>query len=119
MRAHGIADFPDPDADGNFDLSREGDMDPANPTYQAATQACQAYGSSGKSSAPALTPDQIAATVRFAQCMRSHGIANYPDPDSDGHIPGVRHLGVDPSSAQFEDADNVCKHFMLGIPGWS
>jgi hypothetical protein len=119
MRAHGIADFPDPDPNGNFALNQEGDLDPADPDYQAATRACQSYGSSGKSSAPALSPDQIAATLRFAQCMRAHGVANYPDPDSAGHIPGVRRLGVDPNSPQFQTADDACKHYLVGVPGSS
>ena len=119
MRAHGVRDFPDPDSSGNFDLSGGGDLNPANPTYQAAAQACRSLGSAGKDSAPALSPQQIAASVKFAQCMRNHGVSNYPDPDSSGHIPGIRHFGIDPNSSQFVAASNACKHYMRGIPGWS
>jgi hypothetical protein len=119
VRAHGVQDFPDPDSDGNFDLSRGGDLNPTNPTYQAAAQACRSYESAGKGSAPALSPQQIAATLKFAQCMRENGITNYPDPDSSGHIPGVRHFGVDPNSPQFQPAVNACNHYMRAIPGWS
>ncbi len=117
MRAHGVGDFPDPDSSGNFDLSRGGDLNPTNPTYQAAAQACRSLGTAGKSSEPSLSPQQIAATVKFAVCMRDHGITNYPDPDSGGHIPGIRHLGVDPNSLQFHAAFNACKHYMDGVPG--
>lgn len=119
MRAHGVRDFPDPDSSGNFDLSGGGDLNPANPTYQAAARACRSLGSAGKGSAPSLPPQQIAASVKFATCMRNHGIKNYPDPDSSGHIPGIRHFGIDPSSSQFQAAVNACKHYMRGIPGWS
>ena len=80
MRAHGVHDYPDPNSRGNFDLSGEGDLTPNNPTFQAAAQACRSLGSATKGSAPSLTPQQIAATVAFAHCMRNHGITNYPDP---------------------------------------
>jgi hypothetical protein len=119
MRAHGVQDFPDPDSSGNFDLSGGGDLNPTDPTYQAAAQACRSFGSAGKGSQSSLSPQQIAATVKFAQCMRAHGVNNYPDPDSSGRIPGIRHFGVDPNSPQFQPAVNACKHYMSGVPGWS
>ncbi len=118
MRAHGVHDFPDPDSSGNFDLSGGGDLNPTDPTYQAGAQACRSLGSAGKGSEPTLSPEQIAATVEFAKCMRNHGITNYPDPDSGGHIPGIRHFSVDPDSSQFEAAESACEHYMRGIPGW-
>jgi hypothetical protein len=50
--------------------------------------------------------------VAFAQCMRSHGVTNYPDPDKSGVIPkeSLQQLGV--SSSQFQSAQNACKHFL-------
>jgi hypothetical protein len=115
MRNHGIHDFPDPDSSGNFDLGG-GDLNPNNPSYQAATQACRSLGSAGKASAASLSPQQIAAVVRFAECVRSHGVDNYPDPDSSGRIPGIRHFGIDPNSSQFQAANNACKHYVSSIP---
>lgn len=119
MRAHGIRDFPDPDSSGNFNLSGGGDLNPANPAYQAAAQACRSLGSAGKASAPSLSPQQIAATLKYATCMRDHGIRNYPDSGNSGHIPGIRHFGIDPNSSQFQAANTACRHYMRGIPGWS
>jgi hypothetical protein len=119
MRSHRVRDFPDPDSNGNFDLTGGGDLNPTDPTYQAAAQACRSLGSGGKSSASSLSPQQVAATVQFAECMRNHGVTNYPDPDSSGHIPGVRHFGVDPNSPQFQPAVDACRHYMRGVPGWS
>jgi hypothetical protein len=117
MRAHGVRDFPDPDSNGEFDLSGGGDLNPTDPAFQAAAQAC---GSSGAGKAvPHLSPQQIAASVKFAQCMRNHAITNYPDPDSRGHIPGIRRFGIDPNNSQFQAASNACEHYMRGIPGWS
>jgi hypothetical protein len=45
MRAHGIADFPDPDpATGGFTLPKHatGDLDPNDPAFQQAQQSCTA-----------------------------------------------------------------------------
>ena len=45
MRAHGIPDFPDPNSQGNFDFAvpkgSGSGLDPHNPRFQAANQACQ------------------------------------------------------------------------------
>jgi len=45
MRAHGISDFPDPNSQGGIALSPQpgGDLEPNNPRFQAANQACQHY----------------------------------------------------------------------------
>lgn len=116
MRAHGVLDFPDPDSNGSFNLSGGGDLTPTDPTYQAATQACRSLGSAGKASAPSFSRQQIAAILNFAECMRSHGIDNYPDPNSNGIIPGIRNFGIDPNSSQFQAANSACKHYVSGIP---
>jgi hypothetical protein len=117
MRNHGIHDFPDPDSSGNFDLSGGTELNSSNPTYQAATEACSSLGSAGKASGPSLSPQQVAAVVSFAECMRSHGIHNYPDPDSSGRIPGIRHFGINPNSSQFQAANDACAHYISSIPG--
>ena len=46
--------------------------------------------------------------LAFSRCMRSHGVAQFPDPDSSGAIPKVslKHLGV--SSSRFQAAQSAC-----------
>jgi hypothetical protein len=48
--------------------------------------------------------------------MRSHGVPNYPDPDSSGQLPkpDARHLGT--SSTQLQAAQQGCQH-LLPITG--
>jgi hypothetical protein len=41
MREHGLPDFPDPDADGNFPLTDEQRAHELDGTYQQAEQACR------------------------------------------------------------------------------
>jgi hypothetical protein len=74
----------------------------------------------GCSSAPAQTGssggDNTAANrqqaVKFAQCMRSNGIREFPDPDASGQltIDGIANgSSVDPNSAPFKQAITACK----------
>ena len=55
--------------------------------------------------------------VAYAQCMRTHGVPNMPDPDSNGNflfkggvLNGVR--GIDPNSSQYQKADKACRHLL-------
>ena len=53
MRANGIADFPDPKADGRLQLQATpgGDLDPNNPTFKSANDACKQYLPAGSGDA--------------------------------------------------------------------
>jgi hypothetical protein len=50
--------------------------------------------------------------LAFSQCMRSHGIPNYPDPNSNGSIPKEtpQQLGV--SDSQYQTAETACGHLL-------
>jgi hypothetical protein len=50
--------------------------------------------------------------LAFSQCMRAHGIVNYPDPNSSGQLPkvGLQQLGV--SSSQFQSALAACRQLL-------
>jgi hypothetical protein len=62
----------------------------------------------GASSSGGDTP--LAEGLAYAQCMRSHGVPNWPDPvatPSGGY--GFRTTGVNPQSAAFQVAVQACK----------
>jgi hypothetical protein len=72
--------------------------------------ALAACGSSSRSDSRA--GDQ-AAGIRFADCMRSHGVPNFPDPSAGGggiEIPS----GVNPQSPAFQSAQSACSALMPG-----
>src|SRR3954451_689308 len=75
MRANGVPHFPDPDSKGasNFgvDVSRE--------VWLKAIDACKALKPPGALSSK-RTLKQQAASLRFAQCVRDHGVKDFPDP---------------------------------------
>ena len=54
--------------------------------------------------------------VKYAQCMRTHGVPNMPDPTSDGSFLYDRGLlngqRVDVRSAQYNSADKACTHLL-------
>ncbi|MDZ4861362.1 MAG: pectin acetylesterase-family hydrolase, partial [Candidatus Hydrogenedentes bacterium] len=64
-----------------------------------------------KSETPATLPvsnvNPIDEMRAFAQCMRDHGIANFPDPTNDGI--NLNGTGVDPESPEFQAAKKACE----------
>jgi hypothetical protein len=51
--------------------------------------------------------------LAFAQCMRSHGVPNFPDPQpgfSNAKFPSAQQLRV--SSSQYQAAENACQHLL-------
>ena len=57
-----------------------------------------------------------AAALAYANCMRSGGLPNFPDP-SGGGFRFHRGAGIDPSSPAFKAARTKCKKFLPPGPG--
>jgi hypothetical protein len=116
MRSHGVSDFPDPGVDGQIDVDfahggKGGSpatpgIDRNSPQYISADQRCRHLLPGGVPT-PAQNQRALAEGLKLAQCMRSHGVPNYPDPNpSDPQA--VRLNGVDPSSPLFQTAQKAC-----------
>jgi hypothetical protein len=75
VRAHGVPHFPDPDAKGDFNFG----VDVSKAVFTRAVDACKALQPPGSLSAK-RTPKQQSAALRFAQCVRDHGVKDFPDP---------------------------------------
>jgi len=52
--------------------------------------------------------------LEFSRCMRSHGVANFPDPNSQGVIAIGPSSGIDASSAKFQAAQQACQQLIGG-----
>jgi hypothetical protein len=98
MRAHGVANFPDPTSNGA--LPKVTPQQAANPQFRAAQRACQNLLPPGTNDQfpPGEVRLLLIGMLRFSQCMRSRGVPNWPDPttDSEGrpefplsHVPGT------------------------------
>jgi hypothetical protein len=106
MRQNGVTNFPDP-TNGHFLM---GSNIQSNPHFQSAIQACQhLLGPSGISSGASAA--QQSPRLRFAHCMQTSGVPNFPDPSANGAI--VAPTGVDRNSATYQNAFNKCKS---GLP---
>ena len=101
MRANGVPSFPDPSSNGGpvgFGGGSNGEVtiggvSVAQSTLQAAFQKCRKDLPQG----PPLTTAQIArlrqGALKMAQCMRTHGVPNFPDPQITAG-PGGRGIGI-------------------------
>ena len=67
--------------------------------------------STANSGMPTLTPAQRADQLAYAHCMQTHGVPNFPDPDSQGRIEiaGGPNSGLDPHSPAFQNAQKQCQ----------
>ncbi|HEU4723600.1 MAG TPA: hypothetical protein VFS59_19765 [Gemmatimonadaceae bacterium] len=75
MRASGVPNFPDPDPKGEFNFG----VDVTPEVWTKAVDACKALKPPGALSAK-RTPKEQSASLRFAQCVREHGVKDFPDP---------------------------------------
>jgi len=89
MRAHGIANFPDPTQSpggeglsvtktpGNATVTVAG-IPFSGPAFTAAAQACK-FGPGARRHG-AVPESTKVKELAFARCMRAHGVPNFPDP---------------------------------------
>jgi hypothetical protein len=104
MRTNGVTNFPDPQ-DGRFLIP--GGVQ-SNPHFQAAVRKCQHFlGPNGVGS-----HSNTSAELAYAQCMQTHGVPQFPDPQPNGAI-GLP-SGTDPSSPTFRKAQEECKSLLPG-----
>jgi hypothetical protein len=132
LRENGFPNLADPVmVDGRPEIP-EPDTPPSEAVQERARAACQpiadrletAVGGSGQGGqVPPLSPEDAAKAHGYANCMRQHGLAGFPDPDSTGvfHLAGtpVQELfrQKDPVSPLINDAMQACQQFVQ-YPGW-
>jgi hypothetical protein len=114
MRDEGI-DMPDPQFDGGRVMQRGPDERVAPEKMREAEASCRKHMEDVEP--PELSPEQQEemkkAALAHAQCMREHGLENFPDPtfDEDGGAqirigPGT---GLDPEDPDFQAAEKACR----------
>jgi hypothetical protein len=73
-----------------------GSLSPAGPGHSA--------NAAGSATAP--------SAVGYSDCLRSHGVPNYPDPGSNGQLPkgDAQQFGV--STSEYQAAQQACQHLL-------
>jgi hypothetical protein len=83
MRDNGVRQFPDPDASGDMTIDgvvNGSSIDPSGPAWKRAIAACKNLQPSGFTGPGKRTAKQQSASLVFAQCIREHGVKDFPDP---------------------------------------
>jgi hypothetical protein len=125
MRSSGVQDLPDPTG-SNVKIPTAQQLGVSSSQLQTAESTCRhllANGGSGPN--PAQLEQEMDSMRTFADCLRSHGIANWPDPTvgpqgrPEFKLVGARGI-PDPSSPQLQNAIHDCGHLVPtavgGIP---
>jgi hypothetical protein len=78
MRSNSVPSFPDPSG-GGFQLGPG--IDRSSPAFKAAQAKClKLLPGGGPGSGPPPSAQALASMLTVAQCMRRHGVSNFPDP---------------------------------------
>jgi hypothetical protein len=118
MRSHGISDFPDPTTSpgGGIAIQLNGgpgsDLNKHNPEFKTATQACRPLKPGAESGTPQQAARKTAAEVKWARCMRSHGLPSFPDPNSQGVFDRSKY---NESTPAFQSASKACQSLMNAV----
>ncbi|HEY6275450.1 MAG TPA: hypothetical protein VIX86_03890 [Streptosporangiaceae bacterium] len=117
MRSHGITNFPDPTVQDNarakgVSFSGAG-IDQNSPQFRSANSTCQRQTGFGRISAAQMQAG-MNAMLKFAECMRSHGITNFPDPFENSHQIGFNITGIDQNAPGFKSAQKACRPLLPG-----
>jgi hypothetical protein len=97
VRSHGIPNFPDPPSGGGLAKASAQQLGVSSPRLEAAQRACQhlipATGGTiqqqeqqcfpNSDCPPDVVRELLNVMLRFARCMRTHGVPNFPDPTTD------------------------------------
>jgi hypothetical protein len=98
MRSHGVPKYPDPGSGGQLPKGGAQAFGVSDSQFQAAQRTCQHLLPTGGSfdeqtreciqagnCPPALVQQMLTDDRKFAQCVRSHGVPNWPDPTLDSN----------------------------------
>jgi len=125
MRSQGVPDFPDPGSSGEIPKESAQHLGVSSSQFTAAQRACQHLlpttgGALTASSLQqcylagvcpqALVQQAVNAGLKFARCMRSHGVPNWPDPTIDSQGRPLFNINVPrPPPPQVSTAINECE----------
>jgi len=84
MRSSGVPNFPDPSPGGGLLFRVTAGINRSSPAFRAARAKCQRLLPGGGPPGPGSTTHPSAQTLaklfKIAECMRQHGVPDYPDP---------------------------------------
>ena len=122
MRQHGVGAFPDPVVHTNGNqVSVTMRIDPQmtnSPDFKSAQTACaHLLPNGGVGPTPAQQRAREQDLLAFANCMRSHGFHQFPDPTSQGQLtlPMIEAAGINLKEPAVKPAADACVSVTHGI----
>jgi hypothetical protein len=112
VRSHGVPNFPDSAIQSSSKgvmLSAPRGINVHSPQFQSAMQACRSFLPQGPSSGSSSS-SYVQAVLKYSLCMRSHGVTNFPEPNSQGLFTGG--AGINPNSPTFLSANESCQRYL-------
>jgi hypothetical protein len=112
MRANGVSKYPDPTSSGALVKESLQQLGVSTSRFLSAQSACRHLLPNGGSGPTAAELQQNRAqALKYAQCIRAHGVPSFPDPAGDGRIPDPATAGIDQGSPRFETANRACGRY--------
>ncbi len=115
MRSHGVPGFPDPNSSGAFPKVSAQQLGVSSTLFEAAQNHCRYLLPNGGSGPSQTQVQQIMnGMLKFAQCMRSHGVSNWPDPvvDAGGNPEFYLDGKINQNSPQVKSKIHDCVHWI-------
>lgn len=110
MRSHGVPDFPDPTRRGGVPKVTPQQVGVSNSHFQVAQRACAQL----LQPTQAQVPQMMTGVLKFARCMRSHGVPDWPDPSIDSNGQPIFNIpGINPDSPRVSNTADVCTHLLV------
>jgi hypothetical protein len=110
VRAHGVANFPDPDSSGRLPAAGK-QIAHDSPQYPAAESVCAHLLSNARGTQQ--RQQKLAFAVRIARCVRRNGYPAFPDPTATGQsLPP----GLETNSPKFQATVTACEKHTRGAP---
>jgi hypothetical protein len=107
MQTHGEPNYPEPTGNFKATVRALDKLDPNSPKFQTAAKGCRNDLPTGGSASPAERAKVQTEALRFATCMQSHGMVNWPDPTSTGGYM-VAPVGAAAESPTYLKAAKIC-----------
>jgi hypothetical protein len=109
MRSNGVLNYPDPTSSGALVKKSLQQLGVSSSRFQAAASGCNhLLPNGGRGPSAAQLQFARAQGLSFSQCVRAHGLPNFPDPASDGRIPDPATVGINQGSPKFRAANQAC-----------
>ena len=110
MRSHGAPNWPDPNSQGQFLKTKTNTADFQAPAsaYKACVHLLPNGGQLTAAQQQIITP----LMLKLADCMRSRGITNFPDPTVNAGGISVDPKGLDVTSPAFHAAQRACHKYL-------